>query len=1367
MKTRLKGLAVAIIAATSGVVQAGSLWQEHQDIEVANFEKSAPAVKTAKGMYLKADMQTLRSMLRKSDVATLTIPTPNGKYIQVKLKEASVMAPELAAKYPDIKSFIGYDMAGKRIGRFSLSKKGFRGMYRVGEQISYLDPRFLDRDDQYVSYHKKDAQALAPSQFTDWIKTYGEKLDSPKLTKGTARRTGDTLTTYRLAVAAAGEYTQFHGGTVEDGLSAINDLVTRMNEIYETEMAVSFQLVAGNEQIIFTDPDADPYANDSDGGDLNVNQTTLDATIGNDNYDIGHLVGTGGGGIAGLGVVCNSARKAQGLTGSSFPNNDPFWVDYVAHEIGHQFSGNHSFNGTEQNCANRNASTSFEPGSGSTIMGYAGICGSQNIQNNSDPYFHIGSIEEMRAYIDDGTGGTCGTTSTLNNNIPEADAGSDYTIPANTPFVLTGTATDADNDTLSYMWEQLDPNGTASSSPETMVDNGSRPLFRSWTPQSTTERYFPRYEDVLDGETVIGETYPTTTRQLNFRLTVRDNNGGVDSDAMVVSTVASSVGFSVREPGNNSWYADTIGLVLWNTAGSNTGDIACQSVDIDYSTDSGSSFTSLASGVTNDGIHTVTAPDVILSNMLLRISCPTSIFYTVSGSFTVLPAATAPADSDGDGMSDEFESTYGFDSGSAEDAALDSDGDGLSNLEEFLLGTDPTSSDSDGDGIPDQYEVLNRLNPTDASDASADADGDGTSNLEEYQEGTDPNDSASNPNITTVTYDFESEAGLNAWNFGSVDPWTRTTSEAASGSYSVVSSNIGDNNTSEMTLTETFAAGMMSFDYKVSSEEDYDFLEFYVDDELVASWSGEINWTTFNYTISQGDHTLKWVYSKDESVSTGDDLGWIDNVSIPVNRADSNPGNGGSSSDSDFDFESESGLDNFDFSSDNSWSITDDQAKQGSSSLGSGAIGNSETSSVSYTNTFIAGDMTFYVKVSSEENFDYFYFYVDGEQVASYSGDVDWTLVTHTLMEGEHTLRWEYSKDASATVGSDKAWIDDLSLPLPASVKSPVAFDYDGDGKADIAVRRPSNFLQYVKNSSDQETQRIEFGKSNNDIPVTGDFDGDGIYDVAVRRPSNQTWYVKNSSGVDKISGNSDGITRKQFGLQEGDIPVPADYDGDGITDLAVRRPSNQTWYVLNSSGVDHISGNSDGITRERFGLNENDIPVPADYDGDGKADLAVRRASTQFWYILNSSGVDSVTENADGITRKRFGTKEEDIPVPADYDGDGKVDLAVRRPSTQFWYVLNSSGGDYNSAKEDGIQRVQFGLNENDIPVPADYDGDGYADFAVRRASSQFWYIQNSSGTDPINGENDGISRVKFGLQETDIPLAGPTQTRINMASD
>lgn len=457
---------------------------------------------------------------------------------------------------------------------------------------------------------------------------------------------------------------------------------------------------------------------------------------------------------------------------------------------------------------------------------------------------------------------------------------------------------------------------------------------------------------------------------------------------------------------------------------------------------------------------------------------------------------------------------------------------------------------------------------------------------------------------------------------------------------------------------------------------------------------------------------------------------------------------------------------NFSFSGSQQWHISDEFPAGGTySAKAPAALDNSELSAMVLTMNTTSGEISFDYAVSSEENYDFLEFYIDGTLQNRWSGDINYTTASFPLSAGQHEFRWVYSKDSSVSGGLDTAWIDHIVVPItvsggntnPGPVGTAKAFDYDGDGTADIAYRKASSFENVALTSDDREVLNETFGRNINDIPVSGDFDGDGIFDIAVRRPATHYWYVRNSSDND--------IQRVVFGSQENDIPVPADYDGDGITDFSVWRPSTQYWYVLNSSGVDSISSNSDGITRQRFGT-DADIPVPADYDGDGKADIALRRPSNQFWYIRNSTGVDVITGFSDGITRRKFGANSADIPVPADYDGDGKSDLAVRRPSTAFWYILNSTGTDPLTGFSDGISRVTFGSQNNDIPIPADYDGDGKADLAVRRPSTQVWYIKNSSGGNLNSDRRDGIQRILFGESQSDIPLAAPVSTLMTMAA-
>ncbi|EKP0314513.1 hypothetical protein JE959_004665, partial [Aeromonas veronii] len=304
--------------------------------------------------------------------------------------------------------------------------------------------------------------------------------------------------------------------------------------------------------------------------------------------------------------------------------------DYVAHEIGHQFGADHTFNGTTGSCGggNRVANQAYEPGSGSSIMAYAGICGDENIQTHSDPYFHSKSIEQMRAHM--ATVSTCGITLALSNNAPQAAAGGDYVIPANTAFMLKGAGGDLDNDSLLYNWEQIDL-GTESSSAATMIDDGSRPLFRFVSPTASPERILPSLPSLLSGTLAKGEAWPTTNRDLNFRLTVRDGQGGVASDDMKVQVINTGAAFRITNP----FYGVTLTpgasqAIAWDVAGTTVAPISCSKVDISVTQDEGASWTMLAAGQPNNGAATVTLPADLTSSVRLKVACSDNIFFAIS-----------------------------------------------------------------------------------------------------------------------------------------------------------------------------------------------------------------------------------------------------------------------------------------------------------------------------------------------------------------------------------------------------------------------------------------------------------------------------------------------------------------------------------------------------------------------------------------------------------------------------------------------------------------------------------------------------------------------------------------------------------------
>ena len=554
----------------------------------------------------------------------LTLPLPDGKEVTFSLQPYDLLPADLAAKYPGIRTFKGHDEANPvETGRVDLGPQGFHAMFSHQGRMVFVDP--LRNGEGYAVYYQQDAHSRLEEEADRVIGSKAGTLARQVLVDGNERKR------YVIAISAAGEYTQYHGGTVEAGLGAITTLLNRVNEVYQRDVAAEFQLASGNDTIIFTDAATDPFNNDDGDIDANVTvqqnaQTQAGTKLGA--FDIGHVVNTGGGGLAGLGVLC-TADKSAGMTGSSNPVGDAFFIDYVAHEIGHQFGADHTFNGTTGSCGggNREASQAWEPGSGSSIMAYAGICGEEDLQANSLPYFHSKSIEQMRAHM--ATVSSCGTTQSLTNNAPQVAAGNDHVIPANTPFVLKGAGTDLDNDALSYTWEQIDL-GTESFSVASMVDDGSRPLFRFVAPTSVPERTLPSLPSLLTNTLAKGEAWPATNRDLNFRLTARDGKGGVSSDDMKIQVVNTGKAFALTSPLVTPLAAGQTQTIDWDVAGTNAAPINCSKVDLYMTRDEGVNWTLLAGGQPNSGSASVAIPAGSDGTARLKVACSDNLFFAIS-----------------------------------------------------------------------------------------------------------------------------------------------------------------------------------------------------------------------------------------------------------------------------------------------------------------------------------------------------------------------------------------------------------------------------------------------------------------------------------------------------------------------------------------------------------------------------------------------------------------------------------------------------------------------------------------------------------------------------------------------------------------
>ncbi|MGR3854466.1 reprolysin-like metallopeptidase [Chryseobacterium indologenes] len=578
----------------------------------------------------------LKDSDRKDNAPIIVLPMPDGTKAKFRIWKSSVMAPGLASQFPQIVTFTGQGIDDKYATiKLDFTELGFHAQIKsIVAGDSYIDPYAKQDISNYIIYKKSDLIDKNPRSCG--VKDEDESpLGKKNAQKTVAPSVGNQIRVFRLAVACTGEYAVAATGTatptVAQTLSAIVTSVNRVNGVYEQEVASRLVLVDNEANVVFTNAATDPFNGNNNASTLiNESQTQIDLLIGNANYDIGHTFSTGGGGLAGLGVICNATNKGRGITGSPNPVGDPYDIDYVAHEVGHQFGGPHTFNAITGSCnGNRSASNAVEPGSGITIMAYAGICGStNNLAPNSIPTFHTKSYQSITTKVQSTT---CQVTLPVNNFAPTVNAGGDYTIPKSTPFRLEGSATDIDNNPLTYSWEQNDV-GPAG---DWNAPTGNAPLFRSYVPVTVPYRYFPKLTDVINGTVSKGEVRPSYARTMEFRLTVRDNNAGcagVANDDAVITVDGNSGPFNVTAPATAvSWAGNSTQTVTWDVANTTAFPVNAATVNIYLSTDGGLTYPTLILASTpNDGSEAVTIPNVNTTQARIMVAAETNVFYNIN-----------------------------------------------------------------------------------------------------------------------------------------------------------------------------------------------------------------------------------------------------------------------------------------------------------------------------------------------------------------------------------------------------------------------------------------------------------------------------------------------------------------------------------------------------------------------------------------------------------------------------------------------------------------------------------------------------------------------------------------------------------------
>jgi subtilisin-like proprotein convertase family protein len=594
--------------------------------------------------------------IEKSNHKTIdfALPLPEGGMITMRFVESPNMSHVLSAKFPDIKAYRGYNPDNpSEHARIDFGPMGFHAAIVTRKGTIYIDPYYTFADEKYMSYYIKDhhvdmsnyPNGCGYNHYNEEIKKEEALYESPEPITTHKKSIPVIRRTYRMALACTGAWGSIWG-TPENVMSKFNTGVNRFNITYENEVGIHFELIDDNDKLIFF-TENEPYTSPNLGGEtLRENTSVINNTVGSNSYDIGHVFTTfctdGVAGIAFGGSVCRN-NKGGGVSCIGTSDISNFIAQTGAHEVGHQFSGGHSWDNCPGNDAQRSPSTGWEPGSGSTVLSYSGLCGNNNVVGPSDEYFHVGNINQFYDFVE---ASSCGILEESGNNTPDlfVDIPDGLTIPISTPFELDGTAVDPDGDVLTYNWEQMDLNSTPSQLGSPM---GNAPSFRSLPPSTNTLRSFPRIGSILAGIGNPREVLPTYNRDLTFRFTVRDNHPGTGVtvwEEVKFRSTDTAGPFTITAPRQITFVeVNEAYNVEWDVANTDNDIVNCQTVDIFLSTDGGGTFDiQLANDVPNDGSHSVIIPNALTNSGRIKVKASNNVFFNIGRGEMIIRAPSAP-----------------------------------------------------------------------------------------------------------------------------------------------------------------------------------------------------------------------------------------------------------------------------------------------------------------------------------------------------------------------------------------------------------------------------------------------------------------------------------------------------------------------------------------------------------------------------------------------------------------------------------------------------------------------------------------------------------------------------------------------------